>query len=178
MQHPAAPATPAYSLIDRLAVALATGLGLGFSPKAPGTFGSLPGLALGAGLSSGLGPFTPLGERYPALLALALCLCVLTALAYWSIARTERLWQTHDDSRIVVDEVLGQAIAICLVPPSWWMGLGGFALFRFFDITKPSLIGWIDRHGPGAVGTLFDDVLAGLVTAAVLLGARTLALSF
>ena len=46
----------------------------------------------------------------------------------------------------------------------------GFALFRLFDIWKPGPIGYIDEHGPGAWGTFFDDVIAGIFAAGALYG--------
>jgi phosphatidylglycerophosphatase A len=85
-------------------------------------------------------------------------------IAFWSIARTEFKWRTHDDSRIVVDEIVGQAIAVAFLPVSWTMLVACFALFRLLDIWKPLLIGWIDRNAPGAWGTLCDDLLAGALT--------------
>jgi phosphatidylglycerophosphatase A len=93
---------------------------------------------------------------------------VLTLLALWAIHVTERAWGTHDDQRIVIDEVVGQAIAVAFVAPTELSLVAGFGLFRLLDITKPLIIGWVDERGPGAVGTLFDDVLAGIGTAVVL----------
>jgi phosphatidylglycerophosphatase A len=39
----------------------------------------------------------------------------------------------------------------------------GFLFFRLFDIWKPFPVGWIDRKGPGALGTMLDDVAAGVM---------------
>lgn len=152
-------------MIDRLAIFLATAGGIGRAPVAPGTFGSLPGLALGGVLALWRESFAsrPMGHLVTAVVLLA---CV--GLAYAVIARVERLWSTHDDQRIVVDEVVGQMIAVAFVPPTLVSIVAGFVLFRALDVTKPLAIGWIDEHGPGAVGTLFDDVLAGAVAAGVL----------
>ena len=45
----------------------------------------------------------------------------------------------------------------------------GFALFRLFDIWKPFPIGWVDQKVPGALGTMLDDVIAGLFAIIILL---------
>lgn len=142
-------------LKDRLAVASSTALGIGFFPIAPGTMGSLPGLLLAYGLSFlGWGGY---------LLYVLLCL-----LGHLAIQRTEAVWGSHDDSRIVLDEVLGQALAVLFVPMTVPNLLLGFLCFRILDIWKPSLIGVIDRDWPGAFGTLYDDILAGACTAVLL----------
>jgi phosphatidylglycerophosphatase A len=154
--------------LDRAAIWLATAGGIGLAPKAPGTFGSLPGLVVGAAFYQGARAALPGAAPavHHAVVAVALALSTLFAL--WTIHVAERAWQTHDDQRIVIDEVVGQAIAVGFVAPAWWTLLLGFALFRLLDITKPLVIGWVDEHGPGAVGTLFDDVLAGMGAAAAL----------
>lgn len=149
------------STVDRLAVRVATAGGVGYAAKAPGTWGSLPGLALGAALQALLGD-------EPWLIGTLLGAATLSAC--WAIARTERALRVHDDGRIVVDEVVGQAIAVAFLPLGLVSALLGFALFRLLDIKKPLAIGWIDAHAPGAVGTLGDDVLAGVVAAGVLVG--------
>ena len=59
---------------------------------------------------------------------------------------------------------------IAFVSPTALNYLVGFALFRLLDITKPPPIGTIDQKFPGAAGTLFDDVVAGIAAAAILFG--------
>lgn len=151
------------SAIDRCAIWIATACGVGYAPKAPGTFGSVPGIGLGVFLQSTWG-------EAPAMIVGSLV--IATLLAAWSIDRTERALHIHDDGRIVIDEVVGQAIATAFIPVEWlWIGVS-FGLFRLLDITKPSLIGWIDAKAPGTLGTLGDDVLAGIVAAIGLIVAR------
>lgn len=151
------------SALDRLAVRLATAGGVGYAAKAPGTWGSLPGLALGAALQARLG-----NEPW----LIGALLVAATLVACWAIARTERALRVHDDGRIVVDEVVGQAIAVAFLPLGIVSAALGFALFRLLDIKKPLAIGWVDAHAPGAVGTLGDDVLAGVVAAGALVAAH------
>ena len=155
----------ASTFLDRLAIQLAMAGGIGKAKKAPGTFGSLPGLGVGWAMHQLAQPFRSQALSYHSLLVTMLVL--LTALSFWAIARTERVLGIHDDQRIVIDEVAGQAIATGWLPFSWLTYLVAFALFRLFDITKPGPIGWIDRDLPGAAGTLGDDLLAGVCAAIV-----------
>lgn len=143
--------------LDRLAIQLSMAFGIGKAPKAPGTFGSLPGLALGVGL-----------HQLNSVVLITVALLLLSVSAWWAIDRTERALGIHDDQRIVIDEVAGQAIAVAYLTPSLWAVVLAFGLFRLLDVTKPLLIGKIDREGPGALGTLGDDLLAGVVAAVIL----------
>ncbi len=166
------------TLIDRLAIQLAMVFGIGRLPKAPGTFGSLPGLALGLGvhrLAERLAAGAAWGPAQTMWTLLLLSACILASL--WIIARAEAALGTHDDQRIVVDEVIGQAAAVAFAPVTVAFYAAGFVLFRVLDIGKPLLIGVIDRRLPGAAGTLLDDVLAGFCAAGLLWGAQCLAFS-
>lgn len=142
----------------------------GLIPKAPGTWGSLVGLAFVWGLHSWAGNDQSLGFTMQSGFVFPWwgMLVMATALAWWIIRKTEEQTEQHDDQRIVIDEVVGQMWAFALVVPQGWNLLAGFALFRLFDITKPGPIGWADRRIPGASGTLLDDVFAGWVTAVIL----------
>lgn len=151
---------PKWSVPSLIAVAYP----LGMLPKAPGTWGSLAGLPLAFGIAKIAEGFAP-----HAWLVSILLLSVFGALSYWAIAKTEELWQTHDDGRIVIDEVLGQAIVSCFFPFDPFHLIAGFTLFRIFDISKPWLVGMADRNLPGALGTLIDDVIAGIFALIALL---------
>jgi len=141
---------------EKIVIALATGCGLGFAPKAPGTFGSLAGIPLGLWLLQ-----QSITEQF-------LVLAILTAIAIWVIHQVESIWQTHDDKKIVIDEIVGQAIALCGSDGSPKQIFIAFLLFRFFDILKPGPIGLLDRKLKSAAGTLLDDILAGVAAACVL----------
>jgi len=159
-------ASQVVSLKDRWAILIATAFGIGRAPKAPGTFGSLPGLAVGAGINLAASRFGDSGTwGFHGLVLLSLVM--VSAVAYWSIDRTEKVLSVHDDQSIVIDEVAGQAIAVAWLPVDWVPYLAAFALFRLFDITKPGPIGRIDRDVPGTWGTLGDDLLAGVVAGLV-----------
>lgn len=142
---------------------------LGMLPKAPGTWGSLAGFPVAFGIAyavRGLGAFSAITA--------VILLLLLGIITWWSIDRTERQWHTHDDGRIVIDEVLGQAIASVFFPFDAFHMIAAFVLFRIFDIFKPGPIGWADQKLPGALGTLLDDVIAGIFAGLVLAGVSAL----
>jgi phosphatidylglycerophosphatase A len=145
--------------VDNLAVALATWFGSGLSPKAPGTVGSLATLPF-LWLISKSGPKSTLET--------AVVIIIIGVIACWAIWYTERMWQVHDDPRIVADEVTGLSAALIWFPFDIKHVVIGFTIFRLLDIWKPGPIGYIDEEIPGAAGTLFDDVVAGLVSAIIL----------
>ncbi len=125
--------------------------GLGFIKKAPGTFGSIPGLLLGYGLS------------HLPILAGIFILSLLTYFSVLAIRKVESELNAHDPSEIVIDEVIGQALAVFLLPQQLKVYILAFCLFRLFDILKPGIIGWVDQNIKGAFGTIADDLVAGLI---------------
>jgi phosphatidylglycerophosphatase A len=143
-------------LLDRVAFALASAGGAGFSPKAPGTAGSLVALLIWALIA-------PAGWL-PRLLLVAAAI----GFGLWAAARTLRMTGVEDDGRIVIDEVAGMWISLVGVPitPAWL--ISAFLLFRLLDIVKPYPANWIDRKWPGARGVMFDDVASGLYVWAIL----------
>lgn len=133
----------------------------GLASPAPGTLGAL--LAL---------PAVYLCQSVP-LVLLGLLLMVLTV---GSTAAVHRYLATHtqaDPSEVVIDEWIGQWIALAAVPVSWPWVLAGFVLFRLFDIFKPGPVGWAERNLGGAVGVMGDDVVAGLLAGGVLVLVNT-----
>lgn len=135
---------------------LAVGLGTGLAPVAPGTFGTLLGIPLVLAL-------WPLGPLAYALVVLALAL-----LGVWICERAGRRLGEGDHGAIVWDEIIGYAIGLWWITPTWPWLLAGFVVFRGFDILKPWPVSWADRRVGGGVGVMLDDVLAGLYTLAVL----------
>ena len=142
---------------------VASGFGAGFSPKAPGTAGSLVGAAIGAALLA-VSPWWLLGGA-----ALATGVGVVATRA----ATGMRLFSTthgegDDPGWIVIDEIAGQMLAMLALPRPTWAGVAlAFVLFRVLDISKPGPVGWADRKG-GAAGVMGDDVIAGLSAALLL----------
>lgn len=156
--------------VDAVAVAIASGLGLGFIPVAPGTFGSALGVAMAYGLIEAF-KFQPL----VLLNAIVASSALLAFVGTWASNRAERVFVRKDASQIVIDEVCGQMISYVFLAPAlvriggnWRIALAaGFVLFRLFDIFKPWPIRRLEIFGSG-LGVMADDVLAGIYAAIVL----------
>jgi len=139
---------------------------LGFLPGPAGTWASLVALPLGYLLHLAGGP-----------LLLVLAILGAYALGFWA-ARVETFEQDDlDPSHIVIDEVVGQWIALIPLSAGLWLAgaapqvfpwpgwVGAFVFFRLFDIWKPGPVGWADRR-KGPTGVMLDDAIAGALAAA------------
>ena len=138
------------------AVLLVCGLGSGFAPVAPGTWGSVLAVGMWWLTLAGLGPVLQL-------VACAVTFGVGTVL----VARVQTRHGVGDSGAIVVDEVVGQWLALLAVPAAPVPVLLAFALFRLFDIWKPWPIRLLERRVAGALGVMIDDVVAGVFALAV-----------
>ncbi len=147
-----------------LARMIGTVLGVGYIRPAPGTWGSLVAL-----------PWAWLLHVIAGFPLLVLAIVVGFAKGWWATAQMTQNSDDHDPSEIVVDEVIGQWIALLpLSFAAWrmeidilnlWPGwIAAFVLFRLFDIWKPWLVGWADRRND-ALGVMLDDVIAGIFAA-------------
>ena len=138
--------------------AIATFGYVGHLKPAPGTWGSAAALPV-AYLIHGLGGFP----------ALAIATAAAFVLGTWATDQLTRGTDEKDPSEVVIDEVVGMWIALWPLSAGLWLGgaepwvfpwpgwVGGFVLFRLFDIWKPGPVGWADRQ-PGAIGVMLDDV--------------------
>jgi len=168
MKKPISP-QPISNPIKKFAVlGMSSGLGLGYAPIAPGTFGSLLGIPLGLLLL-----------QYPSWISL-IVLSALVLLTAPVVERACKHWGQMDSGRVVWDEVLGQAIALLglrgpiysqlqidssqFIFPDWSAVLVAFLAFRIFDIFKPYPARSFDRRDTG-FGVILDDVVAGLYAA-------------
>ncbi len=156
-----------------IARAVATLGGAGLVRPAPGTWGSLAALPL----------------AWVAMQGGAVLFTVLTVLAlplgYWATSQVTAGRDDHDPSEVVIDELLGQWIA--LMPVAWgaaaagvgveklWPGwVAAFVFFRLFDVWKPGPVGWMDRR-TDAWGVMLDDAVAGGMAAICVLALAALA---
>lgn len=148
--------------MDKLKLAIVSCGFLGCSPFAPGTVGTLGGVALAWGLSH--------APHYLAwsLAAAALIYVVTRPLGPWA----ERYAGEKDPGIFVMDEVIGYLITVAwITSPSPLALVVAFFVFRFFDVLKPKLARRMERIG-GGDGILLDDVVAGLYGLAVMTAAR------
>jgi phosphatidylglycerophosphatase A len=146
-------------MTNRIALAISTWFGCGYSPKAPGTAGAAGGLVVALALAAWAG-FGPL--HFLALSAAAFAPFV------WAAGRTARLKNLADPQIVVADEVIGLWIALAGARElNWKAYLVAFALFRLFDIWKPAPVRQLERlHG--GLGIVADDAMAGCYAALVL----------
>ncbi len=138
--------------------------GIGHLRPAPGTWGSLAALPVAWGIAVQAGFW-----------GLVFAILVVGLAGYGAILSYAPPGQDVDRSEIVIDEVIGQWIALLPVVyganaagapllallPGW---IAAFVLFRLFDITKPGPVGWADRR-KDAAGVMLDDVIAGVFAA-------------
>ncbi|RUM62858.1 MAG: phosphatidylglycerophosphatase A [Sulfurimonas sp.] len=137
----------------------------GLAPKAPGTVGTLISLPIGM-----------LILIYFDTNTLFLATILITLIAIKAINKYEEASKTHDSQNIVIDELVGMWLALSIAPAFGVtmnevmnfengfliQSILAFILFRYFDITKPSIIGRIDREAKGGVGVMGDDIIAGV----------------
>ncbi|MBI4059864.1 MAG: phosphatidylglycerophosphatase A [Elusimicrobia bacterium] len=144
------------AILERALLWLATGLGISYIAPAgrgrkwtgAGLLGTLEGLLLWPLLPSAPGPY-------------AAAVAAAVAAACFICGSAERTLQTHDDTRIVLDEIVGFWVAAAWLPGTWAAVGLAFVLFRFFDAVKLPPYKWLERL-PGGAGVVMDDVGAGI----------------
>jgi phosphatidylglycerophosphatase A len=157
-----------------VAALLATGLGAGLSPIAPGTAGSAVGIVVAWLLSSSL--LAAHASSVAAAVGLLMSGLAVGLLGVAVSGPVCRALNSRDPGCIVIDEVSGQMLASAVIPllaptsPALAAGawILSFLLFRFFDVVKPGPIRRLQEL-PGGWGVVADDVGAGLAAAAALL---------
>lgn len=150
---------------------IATSFGAGYWPYGPGTAGAVVGLILWL-------PLSLTGHVTGTFLATLGLIVVFTALGIWSAGIAERYWGP-DPSRVVMDETVGQWIAMLplsvfaaqpcpLASGGFWLwAVVSLLLFRFFDIVKPLGVRKMEDL-PGGTGIMADDILAGIYSVVIL----------
>lgn len=143
---------------------------VGHLPTAPGTWGSIAAL-----------PFAYVLHAMGGFPLLLLATAVVFLVGWWATIGETNGAANHDPGEIVIDEVIGQWITLLPVSAalsSGWSATAqmpvvimamGFILFRVFDIKKPSMVGVADRMNT-PLGVMLDDVVAGVMAAAALIG--------
>jgi phosphatidylglycerophosphatase A len=131
------------------------GFGAGLLKPAPGTWGSLMGLALFLGLK-----MADLVSSN-ALIWLGICFC-LFVVGVWCCSKTGQALGVSDHGAIVWDEIVALFLVCYAVRDSALGYALGFVLFRIFDIIKPQPIAWLDARVKGGFGVMIDDILAAV----------------
>jgi phosphatidylglycerophosphatase A len=136
--------------MNRFFLVLATGFGVGYSPVAPGTLGTLIAIPVYYFLSNIPSPIYEI------------TLIGFFFLSVWISENAEIFFGKKDDQRIVIDEMMGFLITMLWVPKTILFVTIGFFLFRLFDILKPFPIRRLERGLKGGFGVVLDDVIAGV----------------
>ena len=144
--------------MTRLAVFIATAAYCGYFPIAPGTVGSAAGLVVYLLVWWTKSPF----------LEVAL-IAVTFAAGTWSATHAERFFGGIDPGPVVIDEVMGMLLTLFLHPVGWVGAIGGFFLFRAFDVIKPYPADRLEQL-PGGLGIMADDGMAAVYANLVLWG--------
>lgn len=149
---------------NKLAYLWATYLGLGYSPKAPGTAGSLGTLPLAALIAYFYGSA-----------GILIAGIIVFFSGVWATHQVIKGQEEKDPSIVVIDETAGQLLTFALVGDFlignwnlWYLYPIGFGLFRFFDIVKMGPVKWADTKLKNAWGVMLDDVFAGCLAAVFL----------
>jgi phosphatidylglycerophosphatase A len=140
--------------VTTAALVLATCLGVGYVPVAPGTAGSLAGLILWAFLPHSI-------QTQSAVIV------VLFAGGTWASGLAERHFRATDPAPVVIDEVMGMLVTLFMNPVGWLGAIGAFCLFRFFDVIKPYPADRLERLA-GGLGVMADDFMAAIYANIVL----------
>ncbi len=136
------------------AALVATVGGVGFLPKAPGTWASAAAVIVAIGLDQAGG-----------WIAIAIAAAAATALGLAAVHVYLRQSALADPPEIVIDELAGQWLTLAFLPFGVVGCVLGFLAFRIFDIVKPWPIPWVEQRS-GAWGVVLDDLMAGLYAAA------------
>jgi phosphatidylglycerophosphatase A len=135
---------------EKAVLFLATGFYVGNIPPAPGTLGSLIGLAL---------CFLLAGIQLPPAIILAV---LFIGFAVWIAHAAEKTLKKKDPGCIVIDEVAGMVVTLIGLPFNLTTAVIGFIIFRILDILKPFPIRTLDKRLAGGIGIVADDVVAGI----------------
>lgn len=135
---------------------IATGFFSGKIPFAPGTFGTLTAI-----------PFALVFLIIPASFYGVYIVGLILAAIYFA-DKAERIIGKKDPGCIVIDEIAGYVVALSIVPVNIYTLAAGFFIFRFFDIIKSAPVKYFEDNFSGGAGIVLDDIMAGILTAAVL----------
>jgi len=143
---------------------IASGLGTGYSPFAPGTAGSVLGIAMFYLFNLYTNSLN-INNNFILIINLIAIIFALL-LGVFSIKKVHTIWE-HDAPKIVIDEIVGVWIAVFAMPFEWQYYVYALILFRFFDIAKPLYIRKLDKM-KGDWSVMLDDVLAGVYSLIVI----------
>lgn len=134
-----------------------TFFGAGLLKPGPGTYGSIAALLLWFGTIHALHPSPP-----AQLIGTVLAAVIATLIGIPAATIVARESGREDPGHVVIDEVVGQLIALIAIPADWRHAALSLLLFRLFDILKPPPVRQLERL-PAGTGIMLDDVAAGIL---------------
>ena len=143
---------------NKLCLFVASGAYCGFSPKAPGTVGSIIAL-----------PFCYILSKLDNV-ASVLFILVFIIFSTWTAHVAEKSLNQKDPGCIVIDEIAGLMITFVFIPFNFLAACAGFVIFRTLDILKPFPISWIEKKTAGGISIMADDIAAGIASNIILRG--------
>jgi phosphatidylglycerophosphatase A len=144
------------TLNQKIIMFIATGCYSGKIPFAPGTFGTIAAI-----------PFALVFLIVPPFFYGIYMTGLILAAVYFS-DQAEKILGKKDPGCIVIDEIAGYVVTMSWVPINMYTIVAGFFIFRFFDIVKPGPVKYFENNFTGGAGVVLDDIMAGLLSAAVL----------
>ncbi|MCD4651515.1 MAG: phosphatidylglycerophosphatase A [Candidatus Cloacimonetes bacterium] len=142
--------------MKKLILFIACGFGSGYLPKMPGTWGTIFALIVYLTI-----PESFWMEYY------AVVMVTLLFFTGVYISGKAEAYLSHDDGRIVIDEIAGFFVSVLFLPKIWYFYIPAFILFRLYDILKPWPINKLQSL-KGGWGVMVDDIVAGVYTAVIL----------
>ena len=144
------------TLNQKIIIFIATGFYSGRLPFAPGTFGTIAAI-----------PFALVFLIIPTSF-IGIYIAALILVAIYFSDQAEKILEKKDPGCIVIDEIAGYVVTMAWVPINIYTIVAGFFIFRFFDIVKLAPVKYFERNFSGGAGVVLDDIMAGILSAAVL----------
>jgi len=131
---------------NKIIILLATGLYTGYSPKAPGTMGSILAILIYLLIDKNI---------------FLIYTIILILSSFYIGGKAEKIFKEKDCQKIVIDELVGMSIALLFIPNNYFYILLAFILFRIFDVYKIYPANKIEKL-KGSIGLIGDDIIAGV----------------
>ncbi len=136
---------------QKIVMFFATGFYIGNIPVMPGTFGTLVGI-----------PFFFLLAKCSVVFSFYFIVSYIL-FSIWISQEAEKVLNSKDPGCVVIDEIAGYLVTVFALPFNVYTVIGGFLLFRLFDILKPFPVSYFDKKLSGGSGIVLDDIAAGVM---------------
>ncbi len=152
----------AKGISKKIAIFAGSSFGFGLLPLMPGTWGTIPGVAVWGII------YHFIHDETLYRLCLLGCLLLLSGVAYLSLPVICNYKQEADPGIFTLDEMVGYLVIPLIMGrmcSPWMLSIGGFFTFRFFDIIKPPGARFMDKRLRGFLSVMGDDIVSGFYAA-------------